>query len=285
MGDAPINVCEPACLSLDCFYDCDYVFGAPVVLPSPEGGTIVQWELDPVVRDLGKYVYTLQAGDAGVRDDKAWTDVVTAEDVFYLIDPYRWAKGIHRYKHYRLRLVTGERVYYSRPLHTFGHLSYGDWRLYVSVIRAEAVHLRSRSGTEGILFKRKISGVPCRRCRDHNTGEVTDAGCRICYGTGWVGGYYMPVFCSWFSIDPVDMSVAQDIETQGTIRVDTSCKARAIAVPCLSTNDIWLNKQSGERYKVMQIHNIVEVKGVPVVHQVSMDRLPVSDIVYSLSVD
>jgi hypothetical protein len=30
------------------------------------------------------------------------------------------------------------------------------------------------------------------------------------------------------------------------------------------------------------LQNIVEVKGVPVVHQIAMDKLPVSDVAYSL---
>jgi hypothetical protein len=267
-----------------CLYDCDYVFGAPTVLPFPRGGTVVQWELNAAVRDLGVYTYTLQTGNAEVTDADAWEDVITDADAFYLVDPHRWDSGVYRFKYYRIKLTTGERTYYSRPLHTQGKLTYADWRLYLSVLRAEEVQLRGRSGIDGIIFKRKVSGTPCTRCRDYNTGEVTDGGCKVCYGNGWVGGYYAAVHCCWFQVDPANRTITHDVETQGAIMADTSVAARAVAVPMLATGDIWVNKQSGERYKIIQLQDIVEVKGVPVVYRVAMDRLPVSDVVYRLPI-
>jgi hypothetical protein len=272
--------CVEKCLPM--LYECDSIFGSPTVLPAPRGGTLVQWELNPIVRDYGNYIYTLQTGDADAREDAAWHNVASGENVAYLIDESRWSPSVYNCKYYRLKLETSERIYYSSPLNTYGKLSYSDWRLYVSVLRAEEIQLRCRTGIDGVIFKRKVSGQPCKRCVDYNTGEVTDGGCNVCYGTGWVSGYYNPVKCCWFGVEPTNLTVQHDVEAQGVVRADTSYKARVIAAPILATQDIWCNVQSGERFKIVQLQNIVEVKGVPVVHQIAMDKLPVSDVAYSL---
>lgn len=270
----------PDCLP-GALFDCDYVFGEPVVLPAREGGTIVQWELDNRVRDHGEYRYSLQTGHAGVDDPGAWRTITTETDVCHLIDPVRRLPGVYAFTHYRLRLQTGERIYHSRPLPTTGRLRYEDWRVYVSVMRAEHVQLARKSGTEGLLFKRKIAGRPCPRCRDFNTDEVKDAGCECCFGTGWTGGYYKPIPCSWFNVHLADASIRLDLELQGPI-TNTRFEARAVASPLLISGDLWLNRQNSDRFRVMQVQPIVEQKSVPVVYALAMERLPFSDIAYSL---
>lgn len=271
--------CPPGVL-----YDCDFVFGEPVVLPVREGGSMVQWTLDPRVRDEGEYRFTLQVGHAGSDDPQAWTDVVSIPEVCFLVDPVRRLPGAFSFTHYRLRLETGERIYFSRPLHTMGRLRYEEWRVAVSVMRAEHVQLARKSGIEGFLLKRKISGRPCSRCRDFNTGEVTDGGCEHCFGTGWRGGYYKPVPCCWFDVHPADASIRLDHQTQGPV-TNTRFEARAIASPLLICGDLWLNRQNSERYRIVQIQPVVEQKGVPVVYVLAMERLPFSDIAYSIPCD
>jgi hypothetical protein len=230
-------------------FDCDYVFRVTVVLPAREGGTRVQWQLDPRVRDEGEYQYTLQVGNAGVSDNHAWRPVATGTDIWFLLDPKQRLRGNFSYTHYRIRLDTGEQTYHSRPLDTMGKLKYEDWRVFVSVMRAEHVQLSSKTGTQGLLYKRRISGAPCWHCRDHNTNEVRNAHCPHCLGTGWRGGYYKPVSCTWFNVDPGDASIQYDTETQGPT-TNTRFEARAIASPLLITGDVWLNQQSSERFRI-----------------------------------
>jgi hypothetical protein len=271
--------CEPGEL-----FGCDYVFGDPVCRPVREGGTMVQWTLDPRVRDTGEYHYTLQTGNAGTDDRAAWRNVAEGTDTCFLIDPKRRLPGAVSYTHYRLRLRTGERIYYSRPLHTMGNLTYEDWRIYLGVIRAEHVQLVSKTGIPGVLHKRRISGNPCRRCRDHNTREVKDDHCPVCLGTGWVRGYYKPIPCFYLDVSPGDASIRYDINGQGPA-AGTVFQARGIAVPLLITGDVWMNSLSTERFRIIQVVPVAEQKGVPAVYQLLIERLPFSDVAYTLPKD
>ena len=113
--------CPPEAL-----FDCDYVFSDVVVIPAREGGMIVQWVLHPQVRDYGEYRYTLQVGNAGVDDPRAWKSIVSETDVWFLEDPKRRLPGVFAFTHYRVRLDMGERTYHSRPVPAMGRLGYED---------------------------------------------------------------------------------------------------------------------------------------------------------------
>jgi hypothetical protein len=244
----------------------------------------VQWSLGSQIRDEGPYEYSLQVGNAGISDPKAWKTIITETDACCLIDPKRRLPGAQSFTHYRLKLETAEGIYYSRPLHTFGKLNYADWRMYESIVRAEGIRLASVDGTKGTLLKRKISGIKCKRCRDFGTGEVKDAMCKICYGTGWIGGYYAPIPCFSINLNPSGSTITKDVQVQGPV-AETFCTGRAIAGPILSTGDVWVNRESSERFVITGLKHRGEVKGIPTVYQLGMDRLPFSDVVYSFSLE
>ena len=274
--------CKDHCLPF--YLDCDYIFKNVIVTPARERGTRVQWSLGSQIRDEGSYEYSLQVGNAGVTDSCAWKTVATEIDTCCLIDPRRRLAGAQNFTHYRLKLETAEGIYYSRPLHTFGKLNYADWRLYESIIRAEGIQLASRDGTRGTLLKRKISGIKCKRCRDFGTGEVKDAMCKLCYGIGWLGGYYAPIHCFYININPSGSTIAKDVNTQGPV-AETYVTGRGIAVPILTSGDVWVNRESSERFLITGLKHLVEVKGIPTVYQIGMDKIPFSDVVYSFSVE
>ena len=95
------------------------------------------------------------------------------------------------------------------------------------------MQLSSKDGTTGFLLKRKISGEKCRRCIDFGTGESKDANCPVCYGMGWVGGYYKAIPCFYINVQPSGSTNKRDLEVQGLV-ADTQIAGRAIADPLLS---------------------------------------------------
>ena len=273
--------CKDTCLP--CYHNCDYIFQGIAVTPARAGGSLIQWVLSEHIRDAGEYVYSLQVSNAGVDDPKAWTTVQEGADVCLFIDPERRLPGVHNFTHYRVKLQTDEGVYFSRPLHTFGKLNYADWRLAESILRAESVLLTSRSGTVGTLLKRKISGRKCPRCLNPDIGVVEDSDCKICYGIGWVGGYYAPVPCFYINLDPSGSTIQKDVEMQGNV-AETRAMGRAIAAPLLTSGDVWVNGESSERFKIMQLQHLAEMKGIPLVYKVAMERLPFADATYSIPI-
>lgn len=240
---------------------------------------MVQWVLGSAIRDKGEYEYSLQTGNAGVADPKAWKTIQTKVDTCVLEDTEQRLPGSYSFTHYRVRLKTDEGIYYSKPLHTFGKLNYADLRMYEAVLRAESVQLTHSDGVRGTLLKRKISGIKCPRCRDFGTGDVLDGNCAICYGTGWVGGYYAPIPCFYINVLPSGSTITRDVEMRG-VSAETAVVGRAIASPILISGDVWVNGESSERYKILQLKHVVEVKGIPVVYQVGMERIPFSDVIY-----
>jgi hypothetical protein len=113
---------------------------------------------------------------------------------------------------------------------------------------------------------------------------VKDGGCRLCYATGWIGGYYAPIPCFYINLQPSGSTIKHEIEALGPVVV-TQASGRAIASPILISGDVWVNGESSERFRIMQLNHIVEMRGIPVVYTVAMERIPFSDVVYSLSVE
>ena len=110
--------------------------------------------------------------------------------------------------------------------------------------------MRLHAGQEGYMLKRRISGVPCPVCLDHQTREVRDPACPVCWGTGWECGYFFPMSCVWADMDP---------KTYHT-------------------------KKTDDRFYVHSVQNVLEVKGVPLVADVELRLAPASDPIYDLPI-
>jgi len=281
LTDDSILTCDPKDCPPNVLFDCDDVFENVLIIPAREGGTTVQWSLNGQIRDNGEYRYILQFSNAGTDDPQAWKKVAEGIETWTLTDPVQRLPGVFCFTHYRLVLRTDERTYFSKPYSALTRLTYKDWQTYKSVLRAEYVQMQAESGTKGFLFKRRISGRPCKHCRDHNLDISKDSQCPVCYGTKYVNGYYRPIPCFWMNVSPGDATVQYDQNISGPT-INDKFTARALASPILTTGDIWLDQQSSERFRIVEVTPIVEQKGLPVVYQLGIQRLPFSDIVYQV---
>jgi hypothetical protein len=148
-------------------------------------------------------------------------------------------------------------------------------------LRAEGVQL-SLDGNPGWLLKRKISGIPCKKCRDFNTGDVKDGNCPFCMGTGWLGGYYKPYDCFYITIENKDVTINPSPTGPA---MNGRIGGRAIAAPVLMTGDVWVDKKSSERFRIFNLQQVVEIKGVPVVYKLTLDKIAFSDIIYDFPLE
>lgn len=250
----------------------------PNVSPVLGLGSYIEWWMDPAFDAPGPWTFYVERSEAlsGVYELVATTenqpfayDTTITPDKTGLINWW-----------YRIRVKTGEGVYYlSDPVSAGDTWNKRDWLLGSRIIRKELLLLRKRSGLEGVLLKRRTIGDQCTSCVDPATGESQDAHCRICFGTGFVGGYYAPIdYLVAFA--PTQVTIKQD-EFQGTTVTEVN-PARAVASPIPSPNDIWINNKTSQCYRVgSSVLPVAHIRANPIVLSFSLGLLPSSDIIYT----
>lgn len=264
---------------------CENVFADLRVVPSIEGTTRVEWVLAKEFKDPTPHTFQLQTNIVGIDSADDWEDVGSpADDVFYLEDTKKRLYGKNSLLSYRVQVTTVNGVYYSPPIRFDETLSIRDRLIWRNSLKAHAKDMKLFSGIEGKLLKRRLSGTPCPEgCIDYLTGEIRDPYCSTCYGTGYVNGYYTAVDCVYIApSQKVRHNNLDDSDELGTVEKGKVIKAKMLAVPWLFEGDIWVDKNTDKRWAIHAIQNIIEVRGVPVVHMVELRLLPYTDVAYKV---
>jgi hypothetical protein len=248
------------------------------------GATRVWWQLEPLFREPGPYVFQLQLGKTGLRDALDWVNVgAPVTNAFMAWDPEWRETGYELLSHYRVTLTTPTNIYVSQAASCFGELPERDWLIGREIIRKEKLRHRYVS-TPGYLIKPMRYGEPCPRCRDQLTQEVTDSDCPVCNGTGFKIGYHPPLDMQCWDLSP--QTIAEDVDAQlkGATRTDPYVTARVIGFPALNKYDIWANAASDERWLVDTIQIVAAIRNVPLVYSVRMGLLPFNNTAYAVEV-
>lgn len=247
------------------------------------GVSRVWWQLERLFKEPGPYVFQLQFGRTGLRDALDWVDVgEPVTNGYFAYDPAWREGGYTLMTHYRVKLTTPQNVYLSQAANVFGELTERDWILAREIIRKEQLRHKLVS-IPGYLIKPMRFGVPCPRCRDELSSEVTDSNCPVCNGTGFEVGYHpaQPMQCWDLSPQTEQSDVG---ELKGTTREEPYVNARVIGFPGLNKKDIWVNGSSDERWVVETIQVAAALRGVPIVYQVRMGLVPFSNSLYAVEV-
>lgn len=272
--------CPPA--STECVANCEWVFSRLRISPLVAGGTIVEWELHPNFRDTPPHTFQLQSGETGLASADDWTDVGSpVVNAFSAVDPNPLPPGRWRTRHYRVKLTTMLGTYYSAPQYAANPLSRTEWLQAKEIMRLELLRLKDEPGTEGYLLKRKLSGDPCE-CLDPLTQESTNPDCELCYGAGFVGGYYAPYPCVWVELGRTSHRTHLD-DNRGTaddLPVLSGC--RMLNVPQVTSYDVWVDKRSDHRWIIHRVDAAAEIRGVPIVVSCELRLAPYSHPVYNV---
>lgn len=102
------------------------------------------------------------------------------------------------------------------------------------------------SGNKMIILKRKLWGEYCKRCYDVKSKEIMRTSCKLCWGTGIIGGYWNPISTygrraptgGSSQITPEQKSDASDV------------KIWTIDVPGLDQDDLVVFLVDNKRYKI-----------------------------------
>jgi hypothetical protein len=248
------------------------------------GITRVWWQLDPRFHDPGPYIFQLQVGWTALNNADDWQDVgPPVTNAFYAVDTKREASGYVVTPHYRVALTTPIGHYLSMPAPCFGELDEADWLCAREIIRKEMLR-HKKIAIEGYLLKALRHGAPCPRCIDKLTVEVSDTDCPICYGTSFEGGYHPPLPLQCWDLSPQTIAEDRNTDLKGTTRDKAYVTARVIGFPDLHYLDVWVNGTSDERWRIGEIQIVAALRGVPLIYNVTMGLLPVSNISYAVPI-
>ena len=148
------------------------------------------------------------------------------------------------------------------------------------ILRDEATAFRRLNGVPIAVLKRKHWGTLCRQCYDHVTHEATLEHCRICYGTGYEGGYWTPVYIR-------GRRTPGPVQTQVTAHGESDTKNVNFIIldyPHIAHKDILIDLRRNDRY-IVEMVTTTELKGVVVHQTASASLLSRSSVEYVPLVD
>lgn len=138
------------------------------------------------------------------------------------------------------------------------------------LIRASQILLR-QAGEPVLIYARRFDDTRCS-CWDAVLQKVTDANCTICFGTGYVGGYYAPVLTLAHVVTEQKQKDPSDI-----LRQDSVTRALIANYPLLRPRDLIYYIDYGAWFRVGGIEP-AEFKRVTVNQTFTATRINPADV-------
>lgn len=252
------------------------------------GGTLIEWALSYDMQDPPPYRFTIQLGSTESNASSDWQTVGHTSDSFFFIDPTPRHDTIASDPVYRIILNTQCGEYIGAPLSSSRYMNNRQWKLASEIIRKELLRHSSFASKEGYLLFRKRFGLKCAQCTDKYTGEILKPDCISCYGTGISGGYHPPMPAQFADMDLIQkrfyISPSGDQSGLGTV-ISPTTKARFVGYPSIRSYDVWIDKNSDDRYYIHTVADAARV-GNSVVVQIAELRLAhPNDIIHKFNLE
>lgn len=252
-------------------------------------GTHVFWQFDEQFDDPLPHTFQLEGAAEYAPDtaDTFETIGLPSTNSYYLIDPgaeTRRSLGPGISYSYRVRMTTPRGEYVSYSISSPDSTSFRNWRIASDIVRRERLRFSRFTGVQGWLFKRRRTGATCPRCFDPFTRQATDPRCPTCRGTGKEGGYFAPIQ-SYIDIEVgVNSESTDPTSPSGMIIDQLAHNCRFMADPYPNDQDVFVAKDSDQRYVLRDIADAAIVTGYPVVCTGKALAAPLSDPIYDLEV-
>lgn len=259
------------------------VFKRVQIRTMPLGGTMIAWELYEGFKAKGPFHFFVDFARSGSNEWQPINTSPVVDDCFFTDVTQRHYDQLADF-YYRVRLLLpneGCAVHLSQPHQANGLWLKPDWLLAREIIRKEYLlqTKRTNMSAHGWIFKRRRWGQLCSRCLDWDTQEVKTE-CASCFGTKFEGGYFPAIDFRVTWDAPWNRSFLY--HEQVSIQNNVKRIGRAVAYPYLDKNDVFMRRDSGERYHIDKINTVVEVGGIPIVVMVEMNLAPTTDLIYTI---
>ena len=240
----------------------------------------LSWSIQPTQEDLSVYEFHVLRSDS---PEEGFQDVSGP-----LVDQYIYLDEIddpqHQWRifYYKLRIYNTQTLEESFSDAIYWHedtISYNLPDPVLEIVRKNnwiLSHSRYRVGRKCKVLIKKTFGQICTNCWDPIKERVTDDQCEICYGTGYVGGYYSPIK-TYVAFEP--------LTKRDQIQVFGKLQPGEIVVwmsnyPLVKPGDLIYNVVEGNLYRV---NDVKPTKHLIIVHQtMRLTLLPKDHIAYKL---
>lgn len=247
------------------------------IFPSYDSGFLFTWEVSGDFNLAPPWTFHVEQAPSPSGD---WIDISgSVVDRFHFKEHGRNLINKSAVLYFRVVLEADGRKYFSSVLQPYGDVGKRDFLIGREVMRKEVLHMKGMAGVACSLYSVATFGPPCPFCKDPITGDIRDADCKKCFGTGRLNPYNGP-YDTWMSFS-ADQNHAKQDDGLGTMEQKVF-QVRFVANPVAKKNDVIVDRGSDKRYYVNQASVIAEIRRIPLVQQLTISEAPVSDKAYKL---
>ena len=245
----------------------------------------VQWEFAPTTEDLSKYTLSIYRSESpGIPDDILGFELVVPDlDVTTAGYLDRGLSGLStpgRIWYYKIIVKNTDTNNTSLAPRLASYFKGKSPDLYTKeILRQKRIVLEKFVGRKFFLLKRRTWGSHCNLCWDEILFRCTNPDCPVCYGTGWISGYFEPTpFFAMLTPAPQRNQIMMFGEWKPS---DTLLET--LNYPPLVDKDVIVD-DSGNRWVVIQVQK-TEKLGFLLEQRVQLARIEYDDVVYSIPIN
>ncbi len=237
---------------------------------------LVRWAIVPTSYDMGQIVFEILRSN-GPRGP--WSLIgESAQGSFHYVDSIPMGLQSFRSYYYRVRAADISGKGYRDSV--VASLDHDADNIALGMIRKKNVFLRTRGGISAAVLLRKRWGPKCSRCFDEVRQLPRDADCKVCFGTGFTGGYQTPVFVHAALFN----QALKTYVTFNDARYDAANSTLELAnLPVLSPDDIVVDRVVNARYIVKEVTPFTH-RMYTVCQYVKVVRKDDNDVVYTIPI-
>lgn len=258
------------------------VFSLVTVYPAPSGGTTISWKLDRA------YAPTVDSEFTGFHVEwsmpgGSWTQVTTSAitDANSYTDTTKRTTGMLDDSMYRVVMMKGSAdEVVSQPVGAFGNVSRNDWTIARGMLRDQYYELQRVKGVGMLWLPRMQYGTACTRCLNPDSDQPLSPRCTVCYGTGFVGGYYGSHAALGHQVKP--LATSRQYSDQGPMVDSGQQELDLPGYPDVAVKDLFMDTMTGNRFEVLQQSVTGYYRGIPVRQKAILNLLPKSAIEYDV---